>query len=517
VPLSLQLALYRRQQKEIRRAVEGGSPAFRAYEARYRRRVASCRGALSLDQISRTACAADLVYVGDYHTLRAAQQTYLTLVERALAAGRRVVLALEWIQGRHQAALDAFLRGRLTEAGLLHRLGVAATRGFDLWAGYAPILALAKRRGLQVVGIDRQAKGSRSLAIRDAFAARKIAEACAGPGMPLVFVLMGQFHVAPCHLPRRVQRERGGRACRELIVYQNCEEAYWRLARRGQADVEAVEIRPGEVCVFSASPVICQQSFLDYLEAEAGDEPLSDRGLGDRFRQMARLISRFVGVRIERPLAEVEVACAADVDFLHRAQVRGALTRAELASVRRQALSRESCYIPRARMAYLASVSLNHAAEEAAHFVRHCCVGDAMAAPRGPAQAFHARVLEEAIGFFGSRLVNPKRVCTDVASWARLFRTGRGEERRIAAFVLAHQGAGAWQSDGLLPVGNEALFHGVTHALGYLLGESMARAFDRGRFSRAEVRALFRDPFVDARASHAELAARWAPALRRAA
>jgi hypothetical protein len=505
--LSLQLALYRRQRQQIGRAVERATSGFRAYQARYRRHTRAFRRSLSFDDVAVRTADADVVYVGDYHTLRAAQQTYQRLAESALARGRRVILALEWIQGRYQGELDALLAGRITEKTFLARTGQGSGRGFDLWAGYAPLVAMARRYGLPVVAIDRPARGPRSLALRDAFAARRIASACAAPDSPLVMVLMGQFHVAPCHLPARVRAALGGRRARELIVYQNCEELYWRLARRGRTDVEAVEVRQGEVCVFSASPVICQQSFLDYLEAEAGDEPLSERGLSDRFRELARLIARFVGVRIESSLEDVEVASAADLDFVRRVRARGRLGPAELAAVRRQALARESYYIPRARMAYLGSLSLNHAAEEAAHFVRHCCVGDAMAAPRFAGDAFYARVLEEAVGFFGSRLVNPRRGFATPAEWARIFRTDRGEQRRIAAFVLAHLAADP-TVDPLLPAGDEALFHAVTHALGYMLGDALARAFARGRLGRAEVRALFRDPFRNPRGSYAELRAR---------
>jgi len=35
----------------------------------------------------------------------------------------------------------------------------------------------------------------------------------------------------------------------------------------------------------------------------------------------------------------------------------------------------------------------------------------------------------------------------------------------------------------------------VSHALGYLLGEALARAFESGRMKRKELKALFLDPF----------------------
>jgi len=503
--LALHLALFRRQRAQIARVVDGQTEAFRAYEARYRRRTASYRRLVTLPVVHQQVQAADIVYVGDYHTLALAQQTYLALVERALASGRRVVLALECVEGRHQAALDAWLVGRLPERALLERLGLAGASGFGAATGARALLSFARRHRLQVVGIDRRAQGERSLALRDAYAAERIARAVRAEDRPLVMVLVGQYHVAPCHLPAQVERALGPDTRRGLVVYQNAEGVWWRLAREGRVGAaEAVELADGALCLLNASPVVCQQSFLDYLEAEAGDAPLvdADRSAAERFREMSALIGRLAGVPVLRALDSVEVTTAADEDVLARIQQRGRFTHTELAQLRRHILSRESSYIPRARMAYLASLSLNHAAEEAAHFVRHCAVGDAMEAPRRASEAFYARCMEEALGFFGSKLVNPRRTCPGLAEWAKRFGESRGVERQIAAFVLAHKAAeteGPEEAVKLLPLRKDRLFHGVSHALGYLLGDRLYQAFDEGSVAKAEVRALFRDPFEDPR------------------
>ncbi|MCP3103502.1 ChaN family lipoprotein [Myxococcus sp. K15C18031901] len=513
--LALHLALFRRQRAQIARVVDGHTNAFRTYEARYRRRTSSYRRVLPLTDVHQRVRAADVVYVGDYHTLPLAQQTYLELAERALGAGRRVVLALECIEGRHQAALDAWNTGRLSERSLLARLGHGTQdTGFGPGGTVRTLLAFARRHRLEVVGIDRRAQGERSLALRDAYAAERIARVARAEDRPLVLVLVGQYHIAPCHLPAQVEQALGDIVRRGLVVYQNAEGVWWRLAREGHMGVaEAVELSDDAVCLLNASPVVCQQSFLDYLEAEAGDSPLLDRGATERFREMAALIGRLAGVPVVRALESVEVATVADGDVLARIQRRGRFTQAELSQLRRHILSRESSYIPRARTAYLASLSLNHAAEEAAHFVRHCAVGDAMEAPRSASEAFYARCMEEALGFFGSRLVNPRRTCLGLAEWAGRFGESRGVDRQIAAFVLAHKATeveAPEEAVKLLPLRKDRLFHGVSHALGYLLGDRLYRAFDAGDVDKAAVRALFRDPFADARASYFT----WAERLR---
>ncbi|HVE87866.1 MAG TPA: ChaN family lipoprotein [Myxococcales bacterium] len=488
--------------------MEGTSPAFRAYERRYRARTRRFARPLTFAEVRARALAADVVHVGDYHTLRIAQQSYRALVEAALGSGRRVVLALELVEGRFQGALDRYLRGRLSERRFLDAIGHGAHSPFDLWAGFRPILELARERGLQVIAIDRRARGARSLELRDRYAGRRIAAAAAAPDRPLVMVLVGQFHAAPAHLPREVLRALGRTERRQLVVYQNCESIYWALARRGEiGEVEAVELRPGEVCLLNASPVVCQQSFLDYVDAESGDEPLAERAARDRFAELARMIGQLVGVDARAALPGVEVATFADLGFFERMRKRGRFGAREMADLRAHVLSRESCYVPRARTVYLASLSLNHAAEEAAHFVRHCAVGAAMEHPRIGRAAFYARCVEEAIGFFGSRLVNPHRRCASLEDWARTFSRERGDLRQAAAFVLAHA---ACERDGqtpFVPARAGRTFVAAGHALGYLLGDALYRALDEGRFSRAEVKALFRDPLADPEATYRRLAA----------
>lgn len=504
--LSLQLSLFRSQKSLIRQAVQSSSTAFQAYERRYRRLTRRFETPIPLRAVDEAVAAADIVYVGDYHTLRSAQQSYLRLVQRAVAAGRPVVIALEFVEGRHQSEVDAFLEGKLSERAFLTRIGHPYTGEFDIWPNFRPIFELARREKIPVLAIDKRAGGPKSLQRRDAYAATRIAKAAGTPERPQVLVLMGQYHIAPCHLPLGVEVALGETSRRSLIVYQNCESVWWTLARGGQAgNVEAVRIREGELCLVHTSPLLCQQSFLDYLEAESGDAPLTEGGVVERFRKMAQLIARFAGVRMGTALRDVAVITPGDPDALELIRTRARFTPRELEQVRRQILARESYYIPRARAAYLASLSLNHAAEEAAHFVRHAAIGARMDAPRRPSDAFYARCMEEALGFFGSRLVNPRRHCQSVDEWATAFTTRKGEERQIAAFLLAHKAAeaeGADEAARLIPLRRDRLFNAVSHGLGYLLGDALHRAFEDGRVTRAEVKALFADPLADPRAAY---------------
>ena len=313
-------------------------------------------------------------------------------------------------------------------------------------------------------------------------------------------VLMGQFHVAPAHLPAAVDEKLGSAQRKALIVYQNAEGVWWKLAERGLAHrAPAVELDARTLCLVNASPIVCQRSFLDYVEAEAGDQPMEEQGIASSVKLCARHIGKWVGINVNRQLKDLDIVTLRDWAIIERIAKRATFDKAELRQLEKHVLSGESAFIPRARTIWLASLSANHAAEEATHFIRHCTIGDAMEREQSRAEAFWVRCLEEALGFFGSKLLNPARQCTSLAGWKALFADGTDEQRRIAAFVLA---ISASESEGpealsrLLPLRNDTLFHAVSHALGYLLGDQLYRAVSGGELSQTQVRAMFRDPLL---------------------
>ncbi len=274
------------------------------------------------------------------------------------------------------------------------------------------------------------------------------------------------------------------------MVYQNCERIWWQLQRLGrELEVEACVIRPGEWCLINTPPVVVQQSWLDSLQGEElldAPEP--------RFQMLAGTIARFLGLELGGALEEVAVYTAGDLSFLSRLP---GFTRREIRQIEQQILSRESYYIPRARIAYLAGLSLNHAAEEAAHFVRNVVSG-ASDEPRGLMDAFYARALEEAYAFCGSKIVNPRRRCAHQPEFRRLARSGDALTRQVARLVLAHLELERGRKRRVRPLhGSSELFNAVSHALGYMLGEKLYYALLTGRLSKREVRELFLDPLEE--------------------
>lgn len=494
--IRLQKALFKQQRALIGDRVKGYSPAFKAYEASYQRRVRTFERVAEFREVVHAAVGSDIVHVGDYHTLKQAQRWYLKLVRRMRESGRNVVLALEFVEARHQDALDQYLAGRISEEALLDQTGLDRRSGFDVWPNFRPIFEFAREHRLPIVGIERS--GTASLGVRDRFFARAIVKAARRHRGSAVVVLAGQLHCATPHLPKEVARAFGkSQAPKQLIVYQNAESVWFELERQGlEHDTEAVRIGPAEFCLVNTSPLVAQQSFLDWVE----DGELVETTQPERhFKRLARMIAQFMGLRAGAALDEVQVYTAGDLSFLQRLRETGVFNRRELAQIRRQILARESYYIPKARIAYLGGLSMNHAAEEAAHFLRHVATGD-MTPERGLIDDFYARTLEEAFAFFGSKIVNPRRKAAHPEDLAHRLHSSDPAERRLAKAALAHlameRGDGGRAFQRAFNNADPRLVADLTHVLGYIVGDRLYYGLVQGEISRAEARRLFRDPML---------------------
>ena len=500
--MALHRQIFRRNQERINDSVLGYTASFRRYEREYLRGVGTYRRRASFAELDRQLAKSNVLYVGDYHTLPQAQRTFLRVLRR-LPANRPVVVALEFVQGRHQRAVDAYMAGTLPENDFLRAIHHHSHWIFGGWPSFKQIFDLARERGHRVIGIDSagQSIAGSSLQPRDAYAARRIVQAWRAQPNALVIVLTGELHVAPGHLPRHVQDEAQGLelAVQPLILYQNCERIYAALQQRGlEHDVPLVQVAPGAYCVLNTPPIVCQQSFLNWLYADEDGAQIEEPE--QTFKEYARLIATFFDLQVGDALDAVELTTVADLSFFGRLRRRGDFSRHDMDLIRQQILASESYYIPRAKMAYLGNLSVNHVSEEATHFLRHVCAD--LQDPKLLVDAFYARCIEEALGFLGSKIINHRRKALDVDDFERLrtARTAAPEQKLLARLVLRHV-----RMETGIKVRNMAqvyscdadMFNRVTHVLGYRLGNRLYYGLVQNHLQKAHIRALFFDTFEE--------------------
>ncbi|MFA4875211.1 MAG: ChaN family lipoprotein [bacterium] len=504
--LEIQKKLWRWNQELIDHSILIKEPGFDAYERAYRRAVRSYERVADQDEMIDAVLASDIVYVGDYHTCNQSQRSFLRILKAVVKRDKNFVLCLELLHKHHQTTLDDYMTGAISEANFLSRIRLQEHWVFDLWANFKPIFDFCRYHGIRIFAIDAAAEGS-DVRRRDEAAAVVVARAAAEYPGRRIFIFIGDLHIAPPHLPNDVEKKlaRRGIERKPLILFQNSEPLYWRLAEEGLDDsIEVVKLPDGNFCRMHTPPVICQRSYLNWLEHDEGEIDYADAKAS--FLEIVDRLCDFLGIKLGRKRDEVEIFTCGDLSFLRHLRERGDFSKEEIDTIKHQILASESYYIAKAKFVYLANLSLNHAAEEAAHFIKSSCAGEEE--PREIIDAFYANVLHEALGFFGSKIINQKRKCfhekdfTDLLAYFQTIRVPR--ERRLeyetAHLVMEYK---VFERKGKPLAKTEIfrsrmdLFLSLTHALGYMLGDRLYYGLVGGAVTKKQVHDLFADPWSE--------------------
>ncbi len=350
---------------------------------------------------------ANIVLGADFHAFAQSQRIHLRIL-RDLPAKRQVLLAVEAIAAEDQGSIDQFLAGKLSEENFLLKIKWKQRWGFP-WENYKPLFELAAKRGYQVVGINTgmSKAGENSLLRRDRFCAQVIAHWRAKRPEALIYVVIGDLHLARGHLPEALEALGAtSEESRVVTVLQNSEHLYFRLARSGKEhQVDVLRARGGRFCVIGSPPWVKWQSYLMYLE-ETYDRDLAAGGVDytDYVASFAIFIARDLGLNPK--LDELSVVTLDQIQGWK--QIKRKLDKLELRMVQALTQMERSFYLPQTDSLFLARASINHASTLAGQFLHAGLCDLRRPAWRFPAD-FEGQIWLEAIGFFCSKLINHKR------------------------------------------------------------------------------------------------------------
>lgn len=508
--LKLEKKLFAENKNAINEATVVEDPRFKQYWRRYKRAVATYRATCTMEDVFAAIDKARVVIVGDYHTLDQSQRSFMRLLrgyfERPVK--NKVAVALETVQARFQKHLDAFTSGRSSAEVFIRKIGFKKHWFFDLWRNYQVIFDYLLYHRVPIRAIEADQRKKLSLLERDAFMARGIVKFAREFPKEKIFVLVGDLHLAPEHLPSELAKlaRKEGIDLPLVTLYQNSPEIHWKLSEKGVVDhVDVVRVSSNEFCRMHTPPLIVQQSYLNWLYHE--DDSFDWADAKASFLRLVEQVAQVVGLSLPADYENVEVYTCGDLSFLKTLKRKKMFTPKELSFIRDQVMHSESYFMPRARMAYIANVSIHHAAEEATHYLKVLTSGEEF--PRSRQDAFYANALHEAIGFFGSKLVNAKRKCPRLADFTRdlAFLSGEGrafpgKQLRMETATLFIQHAQGIKKSQLIHPNkvrdmSSRLFLSLTHAVGYDLGDHLYYGFMSGSVPKEIVRDLFTDHFED--------------------
>ncbi len=390
--------------------------AFRSYES-----------VLTTEEMQSALRAADVVLIGDYHALAASQRSAASLLEqRALAGDRPVVLGVETIFARDQHILDEWWRREIEESELRQRIRFDLDWGYD-WAPFYELLVSARDNAEALYGLDCMPREDlRKIGARDRHAALKVTEIRQRHPNAAIFVLFGESHMAPGHLPRAVRKENP--EAKVVTVLQNVDSLYWRAAGEQADKVEAVRVKDDVLCVFNSTPLEKYESYRLFLDQwsrcdESPDFAPTIYNLIDSLASFLE-INRYSSHNGTQPKFLVdmlpEVYGRSSGEMLGRMLLRKGVSEMDLKALIARVEECGSAYLPGVNAFYVREFQMMHAAEDATRFLHQACQGlphrlngHAVASDLTEGERavdrFYARVMEHAIAYFGSRVLYPSR------------------------------------------------------------------------------------------------------------
>jgi Haem-binding uptake, Tiki superfamily, ChaN len=455
--------------------------AFRGYDS-----------LLDSQQLQKALVAPDVVLVGDYHALAGAQRYAASLFEqRTLMGDRPVVLGVETIFARDQHIVEEWWRREIDEIEFRQRVRFDIDWGYD-WAPFYELLTAARDHGEAVYGLDCMPRENlRKIGARDRHAAAKIAEIRQRHPHAVVFVLFGESHLAPGHLPRALQKEIPG--AKVLTVLQNVDALYWRAAGEPVDKVDAVRVSEDVLCVFNATPLEKYESYRLFLDQWSRSEAGPD--FAPTLYNLIDSLAAFLEINRYSPhngtqpkfLIDMlpEVHGRSSDARLRRLLSRKGVSAEQVDAMRARVEQRGCAYLPEVNAFYIRELQMMHAAEEAARFLHHACRGlpmrlpgralheNLVSSPPPTADDFYRRVVENAVAYFGSRVLYPARPTPESQdSGAR----SRAACERAAESAVA---------------GDDQKFETMARDFGYELGSRIYDLYLAGKVKPGGVRRLF--------------------------
>ncbi|MGA7909516.1 MAG: ChaN family lipoprotein, partial [Candidatus Sulfotelmatobacter sp.] len=419
----------------------------------------------------------------------AAQRYAASLIEqRALAGDRPVVLGVETIFARDQHILEEWWRREIEESELRQRIRFDLDWGYD-WTPFHELLATARDHAEAIYGLDCMPREDlRKIGARDRHAAAKVAEIRQRHPNAVIFVLFGESHLAPGHLPHALREQLP--EAKVLTVLQNVDALYWRAAGERADKVEAVRVSDDVVCAFNATPLEKYESYRLFLDQWSRCDGGPD--FAPTIYNLIDSLARFLDINRYSPhngtqpkfLVDLlpEVYGSASSAILRRLLARRGMSEQEHESLQAAVDERGSAYLPEVNAFHVRELQMMHAAEDATRFLHHACQGlpyrvDSANGKQGKfssaSDEFYARVVEHAVAYFGSRVLHPSRPAPEEKDAAQLSR---------AALEKAAMAATRGERD---------RFQSSAREWGYRIGSQTYDLYLAGKVKQSGLRRLF--------------------------
>jgi len=455
-------------------------------------------------EILDEAAKANLIWIGDYHALSRYQEFSANFLRDLHRRNPNLALGVEPVFARNQKILDRWTTGAISDQTFLDGIHYDEEWGCD-WQSYSVLFKTARELGLPIYGVDCHPRyDMRSIGRRDRRTARRIANIIEHDPARTLVIVFGESHLASTHLPARVRAilDEKQLARKEMLILQNVDEIYWKLQKRGFEDVHSVRIKDRQYCVFNATLIEKYEAFRQYLRKCVDED---DTGVWTEFvHTLIDVTMEFVDLKRDEEITDALPRVYSEISPAEFPQLLAKLSvppnRVRLASDHFQ--ENGTSYVPELNSIFIHQLRLTSTAEESTRFIHQLCRGDLpISADRPAGDQFFVTVIERALGYFCSKLLDSSRNGIESLSKRVLSQIGYNEQlsRAVSSFVHPEKRPAAQHFETLKLAIESGSRMGRTNQLlgqllGYALGQKLYGAYLQTRISRRDIQALFRDP-----------------------
>jgi hypothetical protein len=492
--IKIRQELYEQVQNHVQGLLGANSSGLSRYQSAYEKEFRRSWKVSSREDLLKAIGKARIIWIGDFHALRQSQKAQLRILKSISNSGQ-LLIGLECIQARHQRFLDRFIQGKMTERDFLKSVEWKKNWGFP-WDYYKPLFRWAQKNRVRVFGLNLKTneKTAKTLKDRDRFSGRKIIEIMQKFPDHQLFVVYGDLHLAEPHLPAVVKKKIP--EDRFLFIYQNPERIYFQLLRKEiEHQVDVVRLSVNRFCLLNVPPWVKWQNYLLYLEEHYDQGVDEDLDLTDYVARYVKVISQDLGLPVS--LDHFSIATANDRGVW--AQLAGDLSRAELDLMEAWIESGRSFFVPSRGVGYLGRPTVNSAAQLAMAIVFATASGQKRLPLKMP-DDFVALIWLEAVQYFGSKLINPKRktdTLNDIKATLQAHSPEDGGKESLQLALsqkmseLLYLSGSRRQKDMSRPRRKKSYLE-AARILGGILGEKLHHAYRRKLFSKNSLLGLLR-------------------------
>jgi uncharacterized iron-regulated protein len=398
--------LYRQVRAQVEKR-QGRHRSIESYQLDYAKEFRRKWRISTPDKLFEALNASQVILLADFHALSQSQKSHLRLL-KSMDPSSIKVLALECFYQEDQRWIDRFLAGRVSEHEFLRAIRWTNKWGFP-WSHYRKLVLWAVENQIRIVGLNRSglSENLRTLHDRDRGAAQIVSGLLTATPDIQIIVIYGDLHLAKGHLPEQIQKRILPKT-HMTRVFQNSERIYFSLAKRSlENQVDVVDLGNDTFCLNSVPPWVKWQNYLLFLEADENldlTESDGDLDLNDQVGQYVNLMSHELDLPSD--LKQLSVFTAQEAALWN--QLEANLDSKSLRGYRLFLENEISFYCPKSQVAFLSRLSVNHAATLAMHFLHGQTAKVKAWGFRGP-EDFERLIWVFGLGYFGSKLINPKR------------------------------------------------------------------------------------------------------------